>query len=293
MSKLDASDVLEMGSLIIPAAAWALANIIDLVTETDGLDDCSGRFISGLDFKLYVHAVNSIAENLLVWLQNTGQAGKEACEQIESVDDFIYLLKPVSQQWHLMRLLTVVKDNVSFTAKDMDDFADSGLELFNIVQFYTYMLQMLSTMNHVGGQLNILNMLSFTNGFLVELWETLENLVMNRKDVSDAVYERKGGNVMIESGNKWTAVLRKISGKPNDSNYSQCSDNDKQAVDHDCKAWDVEYFRLGPRGISKNISYLMYLFCATYSHLLLVLDDVEFYQKQVYSDSCCCLSYSP
>lgn len=45
--------------------------------------------------------------------------------------------------------------------------------------------------------------------------------------------------------------------------------------------WDIELLRQGPDGISKDLSCLLHLFCASYSHLLLVLDDLEFYEKQV------------
>ncbi|XP_052728708.1 E3 ubiquitin-protein ligase UPL7 isoform X2 [Vigna angularis] len=45
--------------------------------------------------------------------------------------------------------------------------------------------------------------------------------------------------------------------------------------------WDIEPMRNGPQGIPKDMFAMLHLFCATYSHLLLVLDDIEFYEKQV------------
>ncbi|KAK1373430.1 hypothetical protein POM88_029623 [Heracleum sosnowskyi] len=45
--------------------------------------------------------------------------------------------------------------------------------------------------------------------------------------------------------------------------------------------WDVETLKCGREGLSNSSRCLFHLFCATYSHLLLVLDDIEFYEKQV------------
>lgn len=36
----------------------------------------------------------------------------------------------------------------------------------------------------------------------------------------------------------------------------------------------------GSQGLSKDLSILLNILCAAYAHLFLVLDDIEFYEKQ-------------
>ena len=63
-----------------------------------------------------------------------------------------------------------------------------------------------------------------------------------------------------------------------------CKDNSLQKYDvkdDACTIWDLEPMDKGPWGISKDTSTMLLLFCATYSHLIMVLNDEEFYGKHV------------
>ncbi|RVX11797.1 E3 ubiquitin-protein ligase UPL7 [Vitis vinifera] len=94
---------------------------------------------------------------------------------------------------------------------------------------------------------------------------------------------RKSKNRPLEMEvNKWETMLQKITGKSQmDVDLISGRTRTSQVKEDAFDVWDVEPLRCGPQGISKDISCLLHLFCATYSHLLLVLDDIEFYEKQV------------
>ncbi|XP_068648716.1 E3 ubiquitin-protein ligase UPL7 [Aristolochia californica] len=317
MSELSMSNISSFGCLEIPCAAWALANIINLVTEYDSdAGGSTGHFIPGIDCGVYVHTVINIAENILDWVQCVGKMRKEAEKQGESFHDiansdicgkeisvqsslnlYVDLLKPVCQQWHLMKLLDVLKkDEISVAAVEKSDCPERP-QLLSIVYFYSFMVRIYSSLNHFGGSLPVLNMLSFTPGFLVELWRELENFISSKisKDqqpdygeislTHNKVELLKRQGQVIKDENKWVTVLQKITGKSStdvDLNHSLgASSASNQVVKETKDLWDVEPLRQGPQGISKDNSCLLYLFCAIYAHLLLVLDDIEFYQKQV------------
>ncbi|KAK9153824.1 hypothetical protein Sjap_001304 [Stephania japonica] len=305
----------------IPSSGWALANVVQLAT-----DESSGKFSQGLDCPMYVHAVNNVAENVLAWAESVGYTTKnlssldntEASNEVHDTNVWdgkttfrsserlnAELWKPVYQQWHLMTLLTVMKKN-AFTEccntlrnECSDNFG--GLKLLDIAYFYSYMLRLFSSLTPVGGSLSILNMLSFTPGFLLDMWESLESSIFSQNrhtsvqvktfttgtssghiDGSIGKTQRKTSK---DVGNKWANVLQKITGKLATNieyEHSVSVDNPSSLDEGDsCDSWDVEHFKHGPQGISKDVSCMMHLFCATYSHLLLILDDVEFYDKQV------------
>ncbi|KAJ4970715.1 hypothetical protein NE237_003814 [Protea cynaroides] len=325
MPKLDQSEITGFCPQEIPAVGWALANIINLAIESENDSADSQRFAQGLDCKLYVHVIITVAENLLACFQAVGQTEKGNHDCQSSIDDsrgtvdpdtcgterigslkmsYIDLLKPVHQQWHLTTLLTIVnKDDFileSDTSPDQSLEYLGRLELLDIVYFYSYMLRIFSYLNPTLGSLPILNMLSFTPGFLVTLWGALENSIFLGKNHTteddkpgisgvsgnqiDKSFQKKQRRHAKDAGNKWVTVLQKITGKSSadvDCMHSfNCSSSSSYDGDS-CDIWDIEPVRLGPQGISKDISCLLHLFCATYSHLLLILDDVEFYEKQV------------
>lgn len=80
-------------------------------------------------------------------------------------------------------------------------------------------------------------------------------------------------------------MLHKITGRSPTEYDPIDSVNDQTSIghieEHPSEEWDIESLRQGPEGISKDISRLLLLFCSSYSHLLLILDDIEFYDKQV------------
>ncbi|KAK9921117.1 hypothetical protein M0R45_029643 [Rubus argutus] len=312
---------------VIPPVGWALANIICLATggENDSVD--SGGFHQELDCASYVHAVNTLAENLLSRLENVGSVQenqdlqsdvktneKPSCTVSSETEithgpielSFLDMLRPVSQQWHLTDLLAIVNEvghtqgSETMTPKGLECLGT--LQLLDIVHFYSYMLRIFSFLNPRVGSLPVLNMLSFTPGFLVSLWGSLKtylfpgngckghkpydiirNASSSGKDGDFGKRQKHGNNDGVK---KWVSVLHKITGKSQaEIDYTDSHDNQPKPrfVDNEdsLDVWDIEPVRPGPQGISRDMSCMLHLFCASYSHLLLILDDIEFYEKQV------------
>lgn len=309
---------------VIPPVGWALANIICLATgsENDFVDP--GGLNQGLDYAFYVRVVITLAENFLShlgcgWAErenqdpqvhaetSSGPVGKVLHENETPCAlkmSFVDLLRPVCQQWHLTKLLAILKmdaihGNETLPAKNLKSFGK--LDLLDIAYFYSYMLRIFSSLNPTVGSLPLLNMLSFTPGYLVTLWEALGNLLFPGNgnisvdnDVMSKISGKKNGGFVEkkprqpykDGGNKWINVLHKITGKSQAGvdNTDSVDGQSSGQVDEDLHdVWDVKLLRCGPQKISRDVSCLLHLFCATYSHLLLVLDDIEFYEKQVNS----------
>ncbi|WOL02398.1 E3 ubiquitin-protein ligase [Canna indica] len=320
MLTLNQSEISGLTAKSIPPLGWALANIINLAIE--GSDSgASGCFVKGLNCKLYVHAVNCISELFLHWLESNQQLvnkdgdvilptrdsfpGTADSDKCTSVILYINLLKPVHQQWNLRKLLTMAKvditeepHNACVRNKSLEDLGNLNLQ--DIIYFYYYMLRIFSSLNPVVGSLPILNVLSFTPGFLLELWETMESSIFRRTDhMSDEVKQYKDatfgrhaeticdtrqGQTLKDSGSRWASVLQKITGKSTDESNACSRDVSlipSPIAEGGYDTWDIEDMKQGAQGISKDLSCALYLFCATYAHLLLVLDDIEFYEKQV------------
>lgn len=325
MSEMDQSEI-HSSSKVIPPVGWALSNIICLATgsENDSVDP--GRFIQGLDYASYVHVVITLAENLLGWLENVEWMRKEKQDDLidvsaEPIDTILHetermhgslkmsymdMFRPICQQWHLKSLLAIIDtDSHTQSAKTVPPNNIECLrkfELLDIAYFYSFMLRIFTVFNPTFGSLPILNMLSFTPGFLVNLWGNLESILFpvsnhitenNRYLYTGKSSGKEKGGVFVkkqkgankDGANKWVNVLNKFTGK------SQADDDCRDLIDglpspspvnqDSCDVWDIEPLRCGPQGISKDMTCLLHLFCATYSHLLLILDDIEFYEKQV------------
>ncbi|KAL6273591.1 hypothetical protein ACE6H2_024283 [Prunus campanulata] len=306
---------------VIPPAGWALANIICLATgaENDSVDP--GGFHQDLDSVSYVRAVNILAENLLSRLENVDcvKENQNLQGEVETHEkpthtalcegemgsfkmSYLDMFRPISQQWHLTDLLAIM-DKVghiqgSETRQNLEQ--SRKLELLDIVHLYSYMLRIFSLLNPTVGSLPVLNMLSFTPGFLVNLWRALETNLFPRdchtdpdnydciskisvNDKKVGAFEKKEKHANNDGVNKWVTVLHKITGKSQGNYYTNLSDNQPKPrpVDEGSSdVWDIEPVRHGPQGISRDISCMLHLFCASYSHLLLILDDIEFYEKQ-------------
>lgn len=118
------------------------------------------------------------------------------------------------------------------------------------------------------------------------------------KDGNFGKRKKHGNN---DGGNKWVSALHKITGKSQaEIDHTDLRGNQPKPrlVDKEDSSdvWDIEPVRPGPQGISRDMSYMLHLFCASYSHLLLILDDIEFYEKQVLSSNSVLfflLSFSP
>ncbi|KAK4392121.1 E3 ubiquitin-protein ligase UPL7, partial [Sesamum angolense] len=245
---------------------------------TSSLD--SGKFTEGLDYASYIHVVILLADNLLASLENFGrmtrnteelQAGNDtSAESVFHMDEttcgfsnlfYMDLFKPIFQQWHLKKLLAFEKDA-----------SGSGTD----------------------------NLPSTNQQYSWNLWGELEKSLFQQKkhivnskslyanaisgDISDGVSDGRQKRFGKDTGYKWANVLQKITGKAPTENVFvdsiNSSSNFSQTEEDPSDKWDIEPLRRGPEGISRDIACLLLLFCSTYSHLLLILDDIEFYEKQ-------------
>lgn len=318
--KLEQLEVSAVVSSIIPYSGWALGNIVYLATNHDDLSN-SGCFIPGLDFCLYVDAINCISQNLLEDLEkskemsrsvgNTAFHADTSFPEEEDTENscamrtlFLDLLKPIHQQWHLRKLLMLAKEDVSCSRGTNSDpnlkhVRLQSLKLSDIVCFYYHMLRIFSSFNPSIGALPILNMLAFSPGFIVDLWRALEISIYGQaiQNLQETVHDKQlatsssGEQVSSmrqrrngkDTTNKWANVLQKITGKSNDSEEGTLPDSIliSRSNDETLTLWDIEAMRHVSEGIGKDLVSMMYVFCAIYGHLLLVLDDIEFYEKQV------------
>ncbi|XP_061352412.1 E3 ubiquitin-protein ligase UPL7 [Gastrolobium bilobum] len=318
MSELVKSDNL-VSFMAIPPVGWALTNIICLATGNENGSVDSGSFNQGLDYALYVHVVITLAESLLPCLDNIGRVRKnkkpfrtDVETSTQPVDTVLHegeanyeslimsymdQFRPVCQQWHLTNLLASI--NRDATNKAEASLSNSleclgKLDLCDVALFYSSLIRIFSALSPIRGSLPVLNMLSFTPGFLVSLWGVLEDSIFSGdKHVSDdhtseirkhKAFEKMQKQVSKDGANKWVSVLHKFKGKSQTA--TDCTDpigshSEPSRVNEDSSdVWDIEPMRQGPQGIPKDMFAMLHLFCATYSHLLLVLDDIEFYEKQ-------------
>ncbi|KAL1566032.1 E3 ubiquitin-protein ligase upl7, variant 3 [Salvia divinorum] len=322
LEEISEMDQLKLTSRKMPHVGWALANIVCLATESDMSAADLGKFTESLDYSSYLHVVILLAENLLVSLENSTQR-KMKNEEIEvnydpSAESFLDmdettcgspnlsyldLFRPICQQWHLKELLAFEKsvsicENDSLSLGNPEYSSKQGL--LQITYYYSCMLQLFSTLGPVIKSFSVLNMLSFTPGFLPKLWGELEKTLFHDNvpiantnlpcsntligDRSCGISGRRQKSLSKEASNKWVNMLHKITGRsPTENDHIDFNDQTSigHIEEHPSEEWDIESLRQGPEGISKDISCLLLLFCSSYSHLLLVLDDIEFYDKQV------------
>ncbi|KAL9332033.1 hypothetical protein ACSQ67_001643 [Phaseolus vulgaris] len=299
----------------IPPVGWALANIICLATVNE-----NESFNQGLDHGLYVHVVITLSEALLACLDNIGWVRKKkkalqtdvenSTQSIDAVqhegeatDESLILsymdqFRPICQQWHLKILLASIdrdSNNKAATVLSSSLECLGNLELCDIALFYSNLLRIFSVLSPIRGSLSVLNMLSFTPGFLVRLWSVLEgSFFSGDKHNSDnytsenskhKVFEKMPKQVSKDGPNKWVNVLHRFTGKSQAAtdctNFIDNHTESSRVNGDSSDVWDIEPMRNGPQGIPKDMFSMLHLFCATYSHLLLVLDDIEFYEKQV------------
>ncbi|GMH09885.1 hypothetical protein Nepgr_011726 [Nepenthes gracilis] len=227
-------------------------------------------------------------------------------DMISGSQRYMDLLRPVCTQWHLSRLMVAVRRDSSEDKCDalLTNSAPRPwrpLGLLDIAHFYSHMIRIYSVLNSTVGSLPVLNMLSFAPGFLLNVWGRLESSLFSvesqafREEIfcddilsgnpSKEVSEKKQRQHSKDVGAKWASVLHRITGKPQaDANHVDIINRQlqhNQGNEDAGDVWDLESVRGGPQSISKDTSYLLHLFCATYAHLLLVLDDIEFYESQV------------
>ncbi|CAL0310490.1 unnamed protein product [Lupinus luteus] len=320
MSELVQSEV-PVSFKVIPPVGWALTNIICLATGNGNDSVDSGSFNQGLDIGLYVRVVIALAESLLSCLDNKEWITKkkkvlqpDVETSTQPVDmvlhdgeatyeslivSYIDQFRPVCQQWHLTNLLASI--NTDATNKPEIALSNSlehlrKLDLHDVTLLYSNLLRILSSLSPTRGSLPVLNMLSFTPGYLVRLWDVLEDSYfsgdkhISGNDTSekrkDKDFEKIQKQASKNGANRWASVLNKFTGKSQaatdcTNSVGSCSEPSIVNENDSSDIWDIEPMRLGPQGIPKDKFAMVHLFCATYSHLLLVLDDIEFYEKQV------------
>ncbi|MCH85367.1 E3 ubiquitin-protein ligase UPL7-like, partial [Trifolium medium] len=305
MSELVKSEIL-VSIKAIPPVGWSLANFICLATGYENNSVDSGSFNQGLDCALYVHVIVTLAESLLACLDNIEWVKKKKSLQTDAessthdslIMSYMDQFRPVCQQWHLTSLLASVNRDATNKAETSisNNLEYLGkLDLCDVALFYSNLLRIFSALSPIRGSLPVLNMLSFTPGFLVRLWGELEDSFFSGdKHMSDNHTSENGKHKASEKipkqpskdgANKWVSVFHKFTGKSQTA--TDCSDpigshSAPSGVNLDpSDVWDIEPMRHGPQGIPKSLFATLHLFCATYSHLLLVLDDIEFYEKQV------------
>lgn len=308
---------------VMPQVGWLLANMLWLSTVRDTITGVPTKFAQGLDQTSYVQVVIFLCEKLVSRLQYSGRIRNENQEledrveaSAESIDSlfpgpvtcqslkmsYINFYKPVHQQWHLLKLLAMEKDDPHQQINKSLPSNSKSLgksDMLYVAYFYSYMIRIFSLLNPVLGSLPVLNLLSFTPGFLTTLWAALEKSLFPYKthigkdslssgtksyvSTSDGTSQRNKSRVAKHGATKWASVLSKLTGKA-DSEYTESADfqiKNNQGDEESSGVWDIETLRQGPEAVSKDTSCLIHLFAASYSHLLLVLDDIEFYEKQV------------
>ncbi|CAA0829703.1 E3 ubiquitin-protein ligase UPL7 [Striga hermonthica] len=321
LKEISELDQLEKTSMKMSGVGWALANIIYLTTASDMGAHNLGKFAEGLDYSCYLQVIILLAENLLASLENKEirkNAETEVCSDAstESAFDldgvtcgfseisYMDLFKPVYQQWHLKTLLAFAKDE-SVRGTNIGSSGDQERSwkygLLDVAYYYSCMLRLFSILNPMYKSLPVLNILAFTPGFIGSLWGEIEKSLFHKishvasspslyantivAEKSEGVSERSQKRFGKDSGNKWVNVLQKFSGKlPTDKDCVNSANSQlsfSQSEESPSDEWDIETLRQGPEGISKDAHCLLLLFCSTYSHLLLILDDMEFYDKQV------------
>ncbi|XP_011101469.1 E3 ubiquitin-protein ligase UPL7 [Sesamum indicum] len=323
LKEISEMDQLDITSRKMPHVGWALANTVCLATGSYMSSLDLGKFTEGLDYASYLHVVILLADKLLASLENFGRMTRNteelqadndtSAESVFHMDEttcgfsnlsYMDLFRPVCQQWHLKKLLAF---EIDASGSGADNLPSSNQQdswkcrLLDVAYYYSYMLQLFSTLNPLLKSLPVLNMLSFTPGFLVSLWGELEKSLFQRQkhianakslyannipgDISDGVSDGRQKRFSKDTGYKWANVLQKITGKAPTENVFvdsvNCHSNFSQTEEDPSDKWDIEALRRGPEGISEDIACLLLLFCSTYSHLLLILDDIEFYEKQV------------
>eukprot|EP00252_Welwitschia_mirabilis_P024162 TRINITY_DN7059_c0_g3_i3.p1 TRINITY_DN7059_c0_g3~~TRINITY_DN7059_c0_g3_i3.p1 ORF type:complete len:797 (+),score=144.37 TRINITY_DN7059_c0_g3_i3:224-2392(+) len=211
-------------------------------------------------------------------------------------------LRPLQKQWHLRQLISVVeKEDCEHGLGE--EASNMKLELQDVAKLYSELLTAFSNLDLYGCVLAFLNILAFTKGFLLKLWNWLERKLMIKHDVSLASgkphetstlslenkFNTSGGtqeNVTKSISSKWTSVLQRMKGKTscesNDKVLSMGNVHEDYALKDDAyMVWEVESMKRGPLGVSKDTLTVLHVFCSAYAHLLIVIDDEEFYEKQV------------
>ncbi|KAL0426474.1 UNVERIFIED_CONTAM: E3 ubiquitin-protein ligase UPL7 [Sesamum latifolium] len=286
LKEISEMDQLDITSRKMPHVGWALANTVCLATGSYMSSLDSGKFTEGLDYASYLHVVILLADKLLASLENFGWMTRNT-EELQADNDtstesvfhrdettcgfsnlsYMDLFRPVCQQWHLKKLLAFEKDASGSGADNLPSSNQQYSQKCGLLDFVGELEKSLfQQKKHIANSKSL-----YANNI--------------SGDISDGVSDGGQKRFSKDTGYKWANVLQKITGKASTENGSvdsvNCHSNFSQTEEDPSDKWDIEALRRGPEGISEDIACLLLLFCSTYSHLLLILDDIEFNEKQV------------
>lgn len=294
----------------------ALINIVALAKgpTKNGFTD----FVKGIAFDAYLKAVCSLLDQSIPWIQslhsnteakerderhdfvlcNTGLSdfdnqGKSFCHadaRLQLIED----LGPLYQHWHLRQLLEHNCENYELGSET----AMVVLKLSDIAMLYSRLLTIFKLLHEERIPCPVLNLLAFAPGFLGQLWAWLDDVLglthcygekasLKAGEVTDAgkqsekgMLPRKDERLSGSLSSRWASAVSKIKGK---GSSSDAYDSDVRVIEAGSATnfWDVEKLKNGPPDVTKEVLHVLTLFCAAYSHLLMILDDDEFYKRQV------------
>lgn len=217
-------------------------------------------------------------------------------------------LEPLCQQWHLKQLLDHTSGKCNLYAEK--DNMDLGLEplysrsvvlrLPDIALLYSILVTVFTALQGAWIPCPVLNVLAFAPGFLFQLWVWLDDelgltqscdekgLLKTDKILEAGKHLDKGGAPRKDEklgGSLWASAVSKIKGKGSSSETIE-SDKalfERKVVEEDSTTniWDIKKLKSVPGGVAKEALPVLTLFCAAYGHLLMILDDEEFYERQV------------
>lgn len=262
-------------------------------------------WIEGLQLKVRVDKEEDVDESALHTMGLTAAQGPNDAVLRHLTGQF----QPLCEQWHLKQLLDHIprKGTTSYTEKVAMHSASGsqnsifiGLRLPHIAKLYANLLTLISALK---GPWPVLNVLAFAPGFLFELWEWLDDALQitqsgNGKKLANmdmtidsSVHSNKAGIQRKDDrpggslSTRWASAVSKIKGKVPSADATEVDkvvfERKSHGQDLVSDTWEIKSLKGGPGGIPHESLPVLLLFCAAYGHLLMVLDDDEFYEQQV------------
>ncbi|KAL2610792.1 hypothetical protein R1flu_022484 [Riccia fluitans] len=222
-------------------------------------------------------------------------------------------LKSFYQSWHLQQLLEACKSS-SFS--NQNNYETQGLQtnavptweplgLLEVAKLYSSLLAAFTAFKLSSGPCPILDVLALSQSLFPLLWDWLTSSLNLPSSVgvsskaavktSRSAGTLKDGSASKTTGGKWAAaafVLRmrtKGTGADGSSTTDKGSSSRVEKVDPTRESevdqgvsqlWSFESMQKGPAGIPADAVPVLTLFCAAYAHLLVVMDDEQFYERQ-------------
>ncbi|XP_024536695.1 E3 ubiquitin-protein ligase UPL7 isoform X1 [Selaginella moellendorffii] len=251
----------------VPHQAWSLTNVVSIVS------------VGSLSEPMYSHFVEAVCcllHSMIPWIEevrerkrsyeDSGDEDTEDYTELHSrcggaaLDSFIRLLRPLFDQRQVLQLF--------------EKATSSSVGLPNIARLYSYLLTTFSVLNFGGGALPVLNVLAFTKELLPQLWNwfmsSIQLKIVKMPESRGALPAKEQSSRQLSSKLANTFLKR-----------TKSASSESISEVHDDGQWHIEQLKGGPAALSEDAASVLTLFCTLYAHLLLVLDDNEFYDKQV------------